>query len=196
MASWPRLPSISVWPSGSAFASSAVAMLPPAPGRLSTITCWPSTSVNFGPSRRATISAPPPGANPTRRRSGFVGKSAAETAGRPKQVAVMIKAAVRSSVAVLEVIRCSSDEQRNELVNGRAVEDFRCIADVQNARLLALRKAASERGHEFPAQNRRRFRASALMADGKLDFDLARRRSIPEPHLHRIRARPYLRIEK
>src|SRR5690349_2078343 len=103
-------------------------MLPPAPGRLSTITCWPSASLNRGLIARATISAPPPGENPTRSRNGFDGKSAAKVFERPRQAAVMTKPAIRASVAGVEVIGGSHDEQRNEVVNGHAVERFRCIA--------------------------------------------------------------------
>src|SRR6218665_2315832 len=44
-------PISSVWPSAGARAAASAPMLPPAPPRLSTTTCWPSCS----PSLRATI---------------------------------------------------------------------------------------------------------------------------------------------
>jgi len=50
-----------VWPSGAARATSAVAIRPLAPGRLSTMTCWPSPSVSLAASRRALVSVAAPG---------------------------------------------------------------------------------------------------------------------------------------
>src|SRR5262249_24914708 len=51
-------------------------MTPPAPGRGSTTTCWPSTSVIFGPNSHATRSGP----GPTTTRMKRVGYSCAEAA--------------------------------------------------------------------------------------------------------------------
>jgi hypothetical protein len=50
-------------------------MLPPAPGRLSTTTCWPSFSLSLGTSMRTTASALPPGGKVTTIRIGLLGKS-------------------------------------------------------------------------------------------------------------------------
>jgi hypothetical protein len=46
-------------------------MLPPAPGRLSTTTCWPSLSFRRGTSMRTTASALPPGGKVTTMRMGL-----------------------------------------------------------------------------------------------------------------------------
>src|SRR5690242_14670424 len=48
-------------------------MLPPAPGRLSTITCWPSAALIGAAMRRAIVSPPPPAEDPTMMRIGLVG---------------------------------------------------------------------------------------------------------------------------
>jgi hypothetical protein len=50
-------------------------MLPPAPGRLSTTTCWPSLSLSRGTIIRTTASVLPPGGNVTTMRIGLLGKS-------------------------------------------------------------------------------------------------------------------------
>ena len=56
MAAKPRL-----WPSGAALATASMPMLPLAPALLSTTTLWPSTGARRSASRRATLSATPPG---------------------------------------------------------------------------------------------------------------------------------------
>ena len=48
-------------------------MLPEAPSLFSTTTGWPQRSVNFCAMRRAMMSVPPPGANPTTMRTAFAG---------------------------------------------------------------------------------------------------------------------------
>src|SRR5687767_11115029 len=58
-------------------------MLPPAPGRLSTTTDWPSDSVICCAITRATISVPPPGANGMIRRTGRAGYCCAKTLPAP-----------------------------------------------------------------------------------------------------------------
>src|SRR3954467_4467636 len=50
-----------------------VAMVPPAPARLSTTTAWPKSSASRAPTKRATRSTDPPGANGTSMRTGRVG---------------------------------------------------------------------------------------------------------------------------
>ena len=58
----------------------SVAILPAAPGRLSTMTCWPRASESFYAIGRAVASVPPPGAKPTSMRIGLIGcQSAART---------------------------------------------------------------------------------------------------------------------
>jgi len=60
----------SVYPSGALLATSSAPMFPEAPGRLSTTTAWPQRSPSFWATRRAMMSVPPPGANPTTTRTG------------------------------------------------------------------------------------------------------------------------------
>src|SRR3954469_23474672 len=62
-----------VYPSAGALVVMSVAILPAAPGRLSTMTCWPRRSLNFGVNARAVVSVPPPGAKPTIMRIGRFG---------------------------------------------------------------------------------------------------------------------------
>ena len=52
---------ISVWPSGGAFATKSVPMLPLAPALFSTTTGWPHLSESFGAMTRARMSIPLPG---------------------------------------------------------------------------------------------------------------------------------------
>ena len=51
-------------------------MLPPAPGRLSTITCWPSRSPSLGATMRTVASDEPPGGKVTIMRIGLAGQAA------------------------------------------------------------------------------------------------------------------------
>ena len=63
----------SVWPSAGARMTASVAMLVAAPGRFSTMTCWPSRSDSHCATRRAPISAGPPAGKPTIKCTGRVG---------------------------------------------------------------------------------------------------------------------------
>src|SRR5712692_9903689 len=49
-------------------------MLPPAPARFSTTTCWPRFSASVFATMRATVSVPPPGSKPTTVVTGLPGK--------------------------------------------------------------------------------------------------------------------------
>ena len=51
-------------------------MLPPAPGRLSTTTCWPSRSPSLGATIRTVASVEPPGGKVTIMRIGLAGQGA------------------------------------------------------------------------------------------------------------------------
>src|SRR5258706_5801160 len=55
-------------------------MLPPAPARFSTTTCWPSSSPSAGAMMRAVVSVPPPGSKPTTVVIAFCGHCAAAAA--------------------------------------------------------------------------------------------------------------------
>src|SRR4029079_6166375 len=59
-------------------------MLPPAPERFSTTTCWPSSSDKAGAMMRAVVSVPPPGSKPTTVVTGFCGYCACAAAAKPK----------------------------------------------------------------------------------------------------------------
>src|SRR5262249_17917080 len=61
----PMWPSSKVWPSAAARATKAEPTLPPAPGRLSTITGRPNAGEIFSPTERAKMSVRPPGVNGT-----------------------------------------------------------------------------------------------------------------------------------
>src|SRR5438046_746275 len=55
-------------------------MLPPAPARFSTTTCWPRSSASAGAMMRAVVSVPPPGSKPTTVVIGFAGYEPCATA--------------------------------------------------------------------------------------------------------------------
>src|SRR5215472_1844822 len=59
--------------SGGARTTASVAILVPAPGRFSTMTCWPSRVESARPTRRAVVSGELAAANPTMMRTGRVG---------------------------------------------------------------------------------------------------------------------------
>ena len=62
-----------MWPSGVAFATMAVPIVPPAPVRFSITTGCPQFSLIFCAMMRASVSVPPPGENGTTKRIGLVG---------------------------------------------------------------------------------------------------------------------------
>ena len=74
--------SSSVWPSGGAVATWRVAITELPPGLLSTSTGTPRTGASRSARLRATTSVPPPGANGTTMRMGWLGKSAAPATAR------------------------------------------------------------------------------------------------------------------
>ncbi|MNT54381.1 hypothetical protein D3C72_1915420 [compost metagenome] len=67
-----------VLPSGTALATASAAMLPPAPGRFSTITVRPNRRPISVARVRASVSVDPPAGAPTRMRTGAVCASALE----------------------------------------------------------------------------------------------------------------------
>ena len=62
-----------MYPSAGARATSRAAIMLLAPGRLSTMTGWPSASPSFGATRRAVTSTALPGPVGTIQRTGFAG---------------------------------------------------------------------------------------------------------------------------
>ncbi len=89
MTSVPSKPSTSVWPSGAAPATACVPLLPPAPGRLSTPTCWPRRAPRRSATTRAPVSVTPPGVKGPTRRIGLLGKSACASAGGAASVSAL-----------------------------------------------------------------------------------------------------------
>src|SRR4029077_4389062 len=76
-----------VRPSGGDLAVRSAAVVLPAPGRFSTTNCWPSAPLHFAARMRASVSGLPPGARPTRTRTGFCGQACASAA--PDQAAAI-----------------------------------------------------------------------------------------------------------
>src|SRR5947208_13868347 len=68
----------SVYPSGADLTTISVAIVVPAPGRLSTTTCWPRFKDSLALRARASTSETPPGVNPTTRRMGLFGYACAQ----------------------------------------------------------------------------------------------------------------------
>src|SRR5471032_2005235 len=103
------LPSSQVVPSGAALATISAAMLPPAPGRLSMITCRPRSSPSFWPSSRASMSLGPPGVKPTTKRTGLSGNAlvwgCAQTAPAASSSAAAIAQPGRASRICLHIYR-------------------------------------------------------------------------------------------
>src|SRR5262245_22578439 len=66
-------------------------MVPPPPGRLSTMNCWPNLSESLWAKVRAMMSVPPPGLNGTIKRTGLVGhvEVLAPTAADAERAATM-----------------------------------------------------------------------------------------------------------
>ena len=92
-------------PSGSACASNSFEITPFAPGRLSTMTCWPSAALIFGWMIRATRSVAPPGGKPTIMRTGRGGAHSPASPVAGNQAAHTAAATVR----------CSGVGKRNEV---------------------------------------------------------------------------------
>jgi len=62
-----------VWPSAAAIFAASEAMMPLAPGLLSTTTGWPQACVSFWLTSRAMMSVAPPGAKGMMKRIGLDG---------------------------------------------------------------------------------------------------------------------------
>ena len=67
------VPISSVWPSAGAVTAMREPSVPPAPGRLSTTTCWPKNSTVFWATTRASMSVAPPTGNGTIMRTARLG---------------------------------------------------------------------------------------------------------------------------
>src|SRR5687768_11444741 len=70
---WLGVHIISVYPFAADFAAISAPMLPPAPARLSTTICWPSSSDSGGASARETKSTPLPCEDGAINRMGLLG---------------------------------------------------------------------------------------------------------------------------
>src|SRR4051812_18353639 len=84
--------------SGGALATASVAVMPLAPGRLSTMTGWPNAFSRLGWIRRATVSLSPPGANGTTMRTGWSGQVCARACVAAARLASNAVSIVRRNV--------------------------------------------------------------------------------------------------
>src|SRR5262245_1746960 len=95
-------------------------MMPPAPGRLSTTTCWPQRSESFWATQRAAISEVLPG-EPAMKRTGREGYLSASAACAPAATSAARTAPVR--VRSMSVSVRSSGKSRRRSVDLRAGGD-------------------------------------------------------------------------
>src|ERR1019366_3755727 len=95
---WWTAPINSVYPSGAARAASAAPTVPPAPGRLSMMTCCPQAAVSFCPTMRARKSVEPPGGKGTMTRMVLLGYACASA----PPAGVTSKAAMNTSLVKLD----------------------------------------------------------------------------------------------
>src|SRR5882672_2749165 len=92
----------------------SAAVVLPAPGRFSTTNCWPSAPVHFAASMRARVSGLPPGARPTRTRTGFCGQACARAAPGNVAAARPINRAKRFMLPPSD-LRMDAEQVRNRL---------------------------------------------------------------------------------
>src|SRR5437868_4493178 len=81
-------------------------MLPPAPARFSTTTCWPRSSPKAGATMRAVVSVPPPGSKPTTVVTGLAGYPCAVA---PCAMPSAASAANTRFICILLVLAASED---------------------------------------------------------------------------------------
>src|SRR5262245_3270375 len=155
-------------------------MMPFAPGRLSTITCWPQVSVSFWATARAMMSTPPPVACGTMIRTGRAGNCCAAAAAhrsaalaaQPSRKAKVErrKAVIRRSLLV--VVSTFSRRAARPLVLARA-QDLHQVA--HRLELLEARHRA-----DGLLDGRRRQHGLAIAAELVLDL-AARQRVLRRP---------------
>lgn len=92
-----------VYPSGFAFASSAVATAPAAPGLLMTTTFWPRFFSTPSARARMRMSVAPPGGKPTHTVIGFVGNTS-WAAARGAAAPAVTSSAIRGTAAMRESV--------------------------------------------------------------------------------------------
>src|SRR2546421_3724058 len=107
-------------------------MLPLAPARFSTTTCWPSTAGSAFAMRRVMVSAPPPGELGTMQRMGFDGKLGFAAAW-PQQVAAGRHA--RAAIAMNLLGAMGRDRHRRRLAGAVAPGMAGASLDDEVARL-------------------------------------------------------------
>ena len=93
-----------VSPSAALRRTATVAMLPPAPGRFSTTTGWPSTGVRAFASARARTSVAAPGGKATTMRTGRSGQECARTIAGVASTAPAPSSAARRVVVMLILV--------------------------------------------------------------------------------------------
>src|SRR3990167_6955799 len=147
-----------VYPSGLAVATAWPPMLVEAPGRLSTMICWPSVWRMASATVRASTSVPPPAGYGTTQRRGWSGQAACWA--RAQGAAVVAPAAARADKRVL---RCMGLPPNGTIkliaasahpISARAC--FSCISDCTCARRLKPARAKASAtvelalpGHEW-----------------------------------------------
>src|SRR5205085_4317265 len=107
-------PITSVVPSGGDFATASAPRLPPAPGRLSTMTT-PSVSLTLSASARATMSSGPPGGYGTTRRMGLP----CARAGRAMKAAIDRRRVRRLIASVAMLVGFRREGVRDEVLFGQ-----------------------------------------------------------------------------
>src|SRR5262245_646625 len=136
-----------VYPSGARFAAASAPVSPPAPPRVSTTTCWPSSADSPLASERPNRSAAPPAANGTISLSGRFGNGCAPAAGGSSAAA---KRTERRARRVNECAMCSLNEFLSRFQSGRRGRPRQPEVIAQRgARIVAPEQAAPlQLGHD------------------------------------------------
>src|SRR6476620_4187125 len=102
----------SVYPSGGDLATSSLPRIDPAPGRVSTITGWPSRSESGGAIVRASVSAALPGPLGATIRTGFTGYCGLRAAAQPAAARHAALAAITREIQTHNLIEKTPSSRR------------------------------------------------------------------------------------
>src|SRR4051812_28711785 len=94
-------------------------MLPLAPGRFSTITCWPSRRPSGSATTRALLSATPPGAKGTMMRIGFAGQSSECAGPAASNVSARKNATDRERTGLISLARDEQGDRKGPQQSGK-----------------------------------------------------------------------------
>src|SRR5262245_21597320 len=128
-----------VYPSGALFAAASTPVSPPAPPRVSTTTCWPSSAESPLASERPNRSAAPPAANGTISLSGRFGNGCAPAAGGSSAAAARAEINARR---VGEVAMCSPSRSSRFQSGRRGRPRQPEVIAQRGARIVAPEQAA------------------------------------------------------